>query len=362
MAFLDKKEDVLDIELTQYGKFLLSQGRFKPTLYAFFDDDILYDGEYGGLTETQSNIEYRIKNQTPSQGIQYVYAGVETTVTEANKIIRSQLKKQGGEPAYLYSDSEEAEHGKEKILPLPENSYATFSPIGTCDLATTKSPAWLIRTMDGNLTGSVEMVTGSHSSDIIPQLSASLEYDIVHKSKLSENDKFLREQRVILEDGTVIVVNKDPFLLQIEELNTTCTNENFDVEVFVLEGTGSTRKEYPLYWPGELSSDEKGNVNYQFITTSDGLPETELQPNHANYFFKITLDDRVDTDTLCRTKRVDDVTCLFPNVNDFECALEEQASALAKAYAQAAPGEKLSKQMSVKDTYKQVVEEIEECD
>jgi len=362
MAFLDKKEDVLDIELTQYGKYLLSQGRFKPTLYAFFDDDVLYDGDYGGLTETQSNIEYRIKNQTPSQGVQYVYAGVETSVTEANKIIRSQMKKHGGEPAYLYSDKDEAEHGEEKILPLPENSYATFAPLGTCDLASDKSPAWLVRAMDGNLTGSVELVTGSHSSDIIPQLSASMEYEILHKSKMSDNDRFLREQRVALEDGTVIIVNKDPFVLQVEELNTTCTNENFDIEVFLVESSGSTEKQYPLYWPGQLSTDEKGNVDYDFISTSHGLPETELEPNHANYFFKITLDDKVDTDTLCKIKRVDDVTCLFPSITSFECALEEQASSMAIAMSKAAPGEKLSSQMTVKDTYKQVIEEVEECD
>ena len=43
--FFDKKEDVMDIQLTQYGKHLLSKGEFSPTYYAFYDQDIIYDGK-----------------------------------------------------------------------------------------------------------------------------------------------------------------------------------------------------------------------------------------------------------------------------------------------------------------------------
>ena len=50
MRFFDKKEEVLDIELTQYGKHLLSRGKFKPTYYAFFDNNVLYDPEYADTT------------------------------------------------------------------------------------------------------------------------------------------------------------------------------------------------------------------------------------------------------------------------------------------------------------------------
>ena len=50
MTFLDKKEQVLDIQLTQYGKYLLSKGKLKPVYYSFFDDDVLYDSTYAGIT------------------------------------------------------------------------------------------------------------------------------------------------------------------------------------------------------------------------------------------------------------------------------------------------------------------------
>ena len=43
MGFFDKKEDVMEIELTPHGRYLLSQGKLMPAFYAFLDDDILYD-------------------------------------------------------------------------------------------------------------------------------------------------------------------------------------------------------------------------------------------------------------------------------------------------------------------------------
>ena len=41
--FLDKKEQVIDFKLTSYGRYLLSIGSFKPSYYAFFDNNIMYD-------------------------------------------------------------------------------------------------------------------------------------------------------------------------------------------------------------------------------------------------------------------------------------------------------------------------------
>ena len=64
MKFLNKKEQVFDIQLTSYGKHKLSAGDFKPTYYAFFDDNIVYDLEYTGGSEEQNNIHKRIKQDT----------------------------------------------------------------------------------------------------------------------------------------------------------------------------------------------------------------------------------------------------------------------------------------------------------
>ena len=78
--FLDKKERVFDIKLTTYGRHLLSRGTFKPSYYAFFDSEILYDKDYArsgdpasqvrtniqlsGTAEPQNDIHERIKRNT----------------------------------------------------------------------------------------------------------------------------------------------------------------------------------------------------------------------------------------------------------------------------------------------------------
>ena len=81
--FLNKKERVYDIKLTNYAKYLLSVGKYKPMFYAFFDDNVLYDVKYrrgvptgaGHLPdgraadtrppESQNNVNIRIKENTP---------------------------------------------------------------------------------------------------------------------------------------------------------------------------------------------------------------------------------------------------------------------------------------------------------
>jgi hypothetical protein len=57
VTFFNKKEDVFHIELTPYGRYLMSIGKLKPHHYKFFDDDIAYD-PYSGTTATEEkNIE-----------------------------------------------------------------------------------------------------------------------------------------------------------------------------------------------------------------------------------------------------------------------------------------------------------------
>ena len=59
MEFFNQKEEVLELQLTEYGKYLLSQGALDPSYYAFFDDDILYDSAYTRMegNELQNDIE-----------------------------------------------------------------------------------------------------------------------------------------------------------------------------------------------------------------------------------------------------------------------------------------------------------------
>jgi len=62
MEFFNKKEEVLEVTLTQKGKELFAQGMFRPYYYSFHDNDIAYDNS---TNELQNEIVPRIK-ETPT--------------------------------------------------------------------------------------------------------------------------------------------------------------------------------------------------------------------------------------------------------------------------------------------------------
>ena len=63
MTFFNKKTEVMQIEMTPYGRYLYSIGKFKPHSYEFVDEDILYRAS--GSTEAQEAAHQRILNETP---------------------------------------------------------------------------------------------------------------------------------------------------------------------------------------------------------------------------------------------------------------------------------------------------------
>jgi hypothetical protein len=66
MTFFNKKTEVMQIEMTPYGRYLYSIGKFKPPSYEFVDDDILY-GNAGSQesAEGQGTAHKRIMEETP---------------------------------------------------------------------------------------------------------------------------------------------------------------------------------------------------------------------------------------------------------------------------------------------------------
>ena len=63
MTFFNKKTEVMQIEMTPYGRYLYSIGKFKPHSYEFVDEDILYRAS--GSTEAQEASHTRIISETP---------------------------------------------------------------------------------------------------------------------------------------------------------------------------------------------------------------------------------------------------------------------------------------------------------
>jgi len=262
--FLNKKEQVVDFKLTPYGKYLLSIGTFKPTYYALFDDNILYDGEYAGLNENQNTAHERIKEGTPYLESLVLFENVELP---GNYI-------EEGEPSAQFSADTLAQYGDfstaqqayadaiaqgattadletnninpaaffqkgsfATVLDLPRKDSLKFtSMIGDAylDGETQAAPSWKIVALQGDIEESTQK---DMENDLdIPQVNIELNYaKKVVPYNIDTNPTNVRDinDRVstFLNDEMIQLVMDDA-LIYADEVNTQLLTENFEIDVF----------------------------------------------------------------------------------------------------------------------------------
>jgi len=86
MTFFDSKEEVLDVQLTRYGRHMLSKGMMRPTFYAFFDDNVTYDSRYERYILTHLSSLLTIQKLAPTPAL------MTAKVFRANQEILSNLE------------------------------------------------------------------------------------------------------------------------------------------------------------------------------------------------------------------------------------------------------------------------------
>jgi len=313
MKFLNKKEQVLDIELTEYGKRLLSKGRFKPSYYAFFDDGILYDSEYGGVVETQNDTQPRIIKNTPQLEAQSIFNGIESRITRANDYVRGRLPVGDAAPdpgvLELIDQGEDFQNSTDKLFSL------TY-PLGTSELTNDSLPAWKVNFLRGLATGSLDIlnaVTCSNQIMNIPQIEvAPITYE-TRVDTLTEEQKFEFSPTELYGDETITVLERDSaILLQIKEENTEFEPENFEIEVYEIQSVIDTQitncadgkyieEMIPLYF-----KKSKSNIENGILLDTDEQQEIFENPNlmldssYVEYFFDIAVDNEIDNDIICK--------------------------------------------------------------
>jgi len=266
--FFDPKEQVIEIQLTSYGKEMLAKGKFKPTLYAFFDDDVIYDYKYAHVqTEEQNTTQTRIKEETPNLRIRPNDFGIDT----------------------YFRRMTEMKDWTPKVLSL-----------GNSGMKNSYAPAWNIKVHDN------KVHIGSVTDHITSSLNLSdIDYNIfIRKADLTsqdanhENISFdldydFETDMPPFEDGTYIDIVKQKLFLEMKEENTEMSNDNFDVEVFVDYGDDEYR---PLsFIPQTQYVDDEGRLLDEPI-----LPDmNKLSPNNVEYFFSVLTDENIPADLLC---------------------------------------------------------------
>lgn len=283
MKFLDRKEQVLELDLTQYGKSLLSRGKFKPVYYAFFDDDIIYDGEYASISEASTQSSDRIKSSVRPEP-QTNYAGVETHISKLSKFDSSK-----GEEEMSLED-------KLEVLAAPpspiDNYYSNGLPLGTSGPNSGKVPAWDLKLLNGEITGSISNYTGSSGLLKIPQLDVEAVYELEYKFDNSgEGPPQDSDEIASFPDGSYIQIKKDFILIDFKEHNSLFEKENFDIEVFEIteEPTSNEIKETlnPLYF-----IEGKKVINDIYYSEGD-QKKIEVTTENVEYYFDLRVDEEI---------------------------------------------------------------------
>ena len=301
MKFFDSKEEVLDIQLTQYGRHRLSLGKWSPVYYSFFDDNVLYDGGYGGVTESKNEIEGRIQDETPLLTTQHTFTGRDDYLYDNIEDILDSVK------LMVYE--------KMNVMPLS---------LGTSELNSTKTPAFTAQFLDGkitelqyNSTGSAQNTThpdftsNSQQLQHIPQIEANIEFKISavdpnNPDLRYETDPALSTSRVY-SDGATVVVGPDQIILLVEEENSSFDYKNFDIEVFAMtEQSGSVGEQVlvPLSFIKPLEMVQNGllidrkEAEHNAGRINGKVPE--LDPTFVEYYFEINVDEEIDENLICK--------------------------------------------------------------
>lgn len=289
MRFLNQKEEVIDVVMTQYGKLLFSIGKFKPVYYAFLDDSIIYNSEYCYVSESQNSVKTRIEEESPKFQAQAIFDGVETNYYKNSKI---------------------------DFQNVNDRNFSAGKCLGTSENGNIYVPAFRVDFHKSEIDEVLPFLSGAYSGLVhIPQLNLSPEYYVTVETTSSLGDKnFDLFRSSVFSDGTYLKIEEEPILLSIEEENTQFLTENFDIEVFKIEswgnfGTdtlsgGTTKKEewIPLKF---LKSKKSILTESGELKEAEGEEESEFTPtlNDVEYYFDVFVDKEIDPEIMCGIKK-----------------------------------------------------------
>ena len=303
MEFFNAKEEVIDFQLTQYGRHLLSKGKFKPAYYSFFDEDILYNIEMQGTTEEQNVTHERISNAwsadsagtlpgTPRMKPQVSFHSLEKEfLNNYNKVLSGQ-----------------EELGGKSQQPTAIRSYALPLPIGTSDINKDSAPAFSVQFLQGQLTGAVNYldlkeVSGGRNLLKIPQLGVELTVEYID----TENEEFYEAEDPSALSFGVVTKSEEMFIfVKLLEENAPYQKKNFDIEVYEIEteeGEATNNVvEYlrPLEFntiPPSRTTTLYSPLTQQFDFINNRPPP--ITEGNVEYYFDLYVDDDIE-ETICR--------------------------------------------------------------
>ena len=315
-TFLDKKERVIDLELTSYGKYKLSVGKFKPVYYAFYDDNIMYDGAYASLTESQNSIHTRIKDETPYLGTQVLFENIDSKLQKIPKVDETGL-------GIITIDTVPLEPEKPRFDNFRYDNAIGDSLIDGRDSSVV--PSWKVVTLSSNISSSTQKLNDTSIVELnIPQVNISLNYKKVITNRQSiptnPNANFSVYESSTFADDKVIQLEMEDPMIYIDEVNTQILNDNFDIEVFMVSDNGTTKSLTRKYFENKkeqivngLMVSERPEVN---------LSNEQITKNAVEYYFDIRKDKNVNRSVACKAADLYNKQTYYLSL-DFNCDFDD---------------------------------------
>jgi hypothetical protein len=300
MTFFNKKEEVLEIKLTSYGKHRLAAGTFKPAYYAFFDDDVLYDGARAGVAEDNNDIEPRIQENCPSLRAQTSFRDLEKEVKRQTHDIEKDVLHERNvndlknDPSIFYDTD-----GLRNVLPLgnsqPGNQYIAAWRVELLAGSYYRSRS---TTLDSALTCSVPYPCQKPIINI-PQI----DIDLIITPKIIEKD-FIgvadpkTEKYVALNSATnrFIRIEDDYLLLDIAEYNVDLLNDSFEVEVYEITTEEEEEVLVPKFFRKKIEL-IRNDIMLDDEEVAAQISEARINKNYVEYYFNIDNDENIDGKT-----------------------------------------------------------------
>jgi len=318
MEFFNKKEEVLDFQLTDYGKHMLSLGQWKPAYYAFYDGDILYDTAAisgSGYEEKQNKNDRRIKYGAPTLKPIATRSGAETRVNQ----FQSNLIMNGNDPALNVQQF--------NVNVFEDTEALGAYNLGDSSLMSPYNPAWSIEVLSKPVMSSSQgYIDNSGLIEKIPQIDITMDYETYFSSELLDNNVI---SSWLGESGFRLALKENYLMIEVIEENTTYEKQNFEIEVFhsgtdgkytslaFLSTTAPTiTPPLPLPASGPSSAhssttieNQVGNVEYYMnLLVDNNIPEAVIQ--------ELNISDRAISTNARRLRLNRD---LYTTVNEDPC-------------------------------------------
>lgn len=291
MTFKNQKEEVLELNLTSYGKHLLSRGELNPAYYAFYDDDVLYDIRYDNSSQLEANeAQARIMEGTPRTRNQIYFFGVETEVERQIEFHRNDQRS--------VTDS---------FSVTIENDYVLSSPLSRSSLSSDMAPSWDFRIYGAKFESYLPSKQGSqHKTLNIPQIELT---ETTFYSFVTSQTPAVRQYSEIdstistYSNGNTIGLQASEFILEVDEEHTIPLSKNYDIEIYAIESikdsqTGEvTEEERRLYFARQ--EETVRIVDDVLVEVDEELPEFEIDSSYVEYYLEVKFDTEIDKELLC---------------------------------------------------------------